>query len=117
MRPTLYADDRNEAEFQTWMPDGTLNFDHGKYNYERAQVLDRVLPLRCPNIEDADHDRLGCFDCDGRGFLYPDQPDWFDDTWNNLQYDGGPPTMAPSDLWPELCEQVWRHMGILEDDS
>ncbi len=94
MRPTLYEDD---------LPLFT--------GISALGALRRVLPLRCPG---ADEQGCACSDSDGkpRGWLYPDQPDWW---YEDSPFDG---SLDPDENgWHQHCHDVWRHMGILEEDS
>ncbi len=96
MQPTQFADDY-DADFA-------------------LDALERILPRRCPEL--ASHDLRysatgGCYNdlCEGRGWLYPDPPDWW-----GLGAEG----VTISDeyqrhLWASRLEAIWRAMGILEE--
>ena len=77
-------------------------------------ALARVLPRRCPGFKhlngewylcQANDGASPCGGCDGRGFLYPEAPDW----WDMIEHDG--------DLlnnWERHCARTWQAMGITD---
>ena len=88
MKPTLYADDL----------DG--------YFGEAIEAIVRILPVRCPAHVETSGDygagfEIACEDCDGRGFGFPDMPDW----WGVL-VDG----FGAEGKWHRHCEDTWRVM-------
>ncbi len=117
MRPTLYAGDHDEGN--------------------HATILNRVLPLRCPHpdckegrimvtgpcpdqkpYDNADGFEISCLVlhwvgadhniCDGRGFLYPDPPDWWERSSSGRVW---------IRQWEQHCTISWQAMGILEDSE
>ncbi len=121
MRPTLYADDVEVSPVAMG---------------EAAQAARRILPHRCPHpdckegrimvtgpcpdakpYDNADGFEISCLVlhwvgadhniCDGRGWLYPDPPDWWD-VWSS--YD----ETLVDDTWQQHLRFVYRAMGILE---
>ncbi len=114
MKPTLYADDLEHGDALIW-------------NSDMNDALKRILPRRCPRrlpddlggghtdidlrfrIQDGEPSTevVECHDCDGRGWLYPDLPDDWDD-W-------GTPNYVEEPDWEFFCLTAWRTMGILED--
>ena len=68
-------------------------------------VLARILPWRCGNCEGT---AVSCPACEGRGFLYPPMPDWFEAHFF-------PDTGQAEEAWQFHLETVWRAMGITED--
>jgi len=107
--PTLFADDIT-ATLES------RDIDAAESSWDAIDAVMRILPRRCPGEEvvghKAGHDECasrigcpGCPICDGRGWLYPDMPDFM--------IDAILPQAAYND-WHDLSETVWRAMGILE---
>ena len=108
MRPTLFADaipDEIHSERKYWMN-----------AREALRVLKPILPKRCGRClgegrsmeatEEFGPETLErCDTCEGRGWLYPDMPDWWAEDWN-------PPDL----MWRRQCTYTWRVLGILEDE-
>ncbi len=96
----LYADD---SDLNQW------------YGDDAIEAVEKILPRRCSDCDSTGHflansewsgtkeERLRCTGylcsaCEGRGWLYPDEPDWGDD---------GP-------AFGECLEYVWKAMGIYD---
>ena len=96
MKPTLFADhvpDEIHSERKYWM------------NARAAlRVLKPILPKRCPEDEALHdlHDPLPHKKCGGRGWLYPDPPEGFNETYGDI-------------AWTLHCRIIWRAMGILNE--
>jgi len=112
MRPTLYADDIlgvREGERRPWE--------------DELEILARVLPLRCP-CDTQPTSIKPPVDCDGRGWLYPDPPDWWEDLIMNDEFLRREYTEerrrdmldTMTEEWHKQLRNVWRAMGILEED-
>ena len=97
MRPTLFADH---------VPDDFRTDSEWLMNMREAlRVLKPILPRRCYLLPVEDHwDE--CRPCEGRGWLYPEPPDWW-----GLDPDDG----QNQKVWESQCRVFWRAMGILED--
>jgi len=114
MRPTLFADH---------VPDDFRTDSEWLMNMREAlRVLKPILPRRCRIGNDVQgyNDCSGSVfviefidsdptpgphpECEGRGWLYPDPPDWW--PWDKAE--------APK-RWEGHCDAMWRAMGILED--
>ena len=105
MRPTQFADD--------YEADAALD------------ALERILPLRCPSDDFLQPllDALpphtskcgeGC-QCEGRGWLYPDPPDFWEIAAKWKQPPHYEQTFLPHpERWHYLCWAVWRQMRIVE---
>ncbi|KKN73808.1 hypothetical protein LCGC14_0397570 [marine sediment metagenome] len=83
-RPTLFYEDF--VRDPTPVPFGAVS------------AVARILPRRCPcqlpePVEEGERDE----DCGGRGWLYPDPPDF------RYEFE-----------WGTFCKYMWRAMGILE---
>ena len=79
------------------------------WDYVVAQHVDRferILPTRCPDFFEDIHYGMGddC-ECEGRGWSYPDMPDWW---YEPAEWERETP-------WKAFCKDMWRTMGILED--
>ena len=103
MRPTLFYKDImgvREGERRPWS--------------EELEGLARILPRRCYGDCDPLNDDefgVGHEECEGRGWLYPEMPSWFMD-WERR---GGKREFIEDD-WRWGLNQVWRAMGILEEE-
>jgi hypothetical protein len=89
----------------------------------QVAAIDAVRPLlrrRCPMSDGKGHhprpagqtaDLEGeytCAMCEGRGWLYPEQPDWWE----------GGRILAPTIRaysWEEWCDGMWRVMGLYQE--
>ncbi len=117
MRPTLYANDIPDDLQVVGDVVPALNGAIALRNVKR------ILPLRCFDSKacdplNDDEFGVGHQECDGRGFLYPDPPDW----WTAGYVDEVAATMEQQHpgtlkgLWEEHLRETWRAMGILEED-
>ncbi len=101
MKPELYAEDIHEND--AW-----------------AYVLIPILPRRCltddcreGGLYDEYQGREGPYGvgdpvCGGRGWLYPDMPDWWEpDTRERIRVS----------YWQDHCDDTWRAMNITNSNE
>ncbi len=95
MKPSLYAPTTKEM----WP--------------RHRDAMNRILPTRCPQGDDgkiayhqgSDGYVEDCPFCEGRGWLYPPMPDYWDHNHDSESIFG----------WNFFCREVWRAMGILDE--
>ena len=109
MKPTLYADDIDPTVARGGIPVRPYKF------------LMPILPRRCDNCgargKGLDgHVVRDCDICDGRGYLYPETPEWWDWDWDGMAHMGNHfyRASAIEDTWQLHLQGMWRAMGIAE---
>jgi hypothetical protein len=117
MKPTLFANEVDGDDPSAEEYDAILD------------AMRRILPKRCPDCEGTGKDDICSKDgfhtgsegkceyntpdptCEGRGFFYPDMPDW----WDKEPYTSwGSQHTNWQEAWEGMCDDTWRAMGVTE---
>lgn len=123
MRPSLYADDLGLVLPEALSDESVARLSEFLLKLEGLQ---RVLPRRCPDCHGLGYenyladtewpdgmltqepDQRSHPPCEGRGWLYPDPPDWWERSSSGRVW---------IRQWEQHCRTSWRAMCILGDDS
>ena len=121
--PTLFANDNEIAWLRGWRADfenPDVDNEHDRKNIawleeiaDKLEQFSRILPTRCPLNHPPVESPVLCVECEGRGWFYPDPPDWWGREIDHVTISDE----YQQNLWALRLEPIWRAMGILKDHS